>query len=59
MCAITGNIHLPDVIDTDDGRYYDEDGGNSNEERFLASQDALKVSLLTESESDKSEIELK
>ena len=31
------------VIDADDGRYYDDDGGNSNEERFLASQDALKV----------------
>ena len=48
------------VIDSDDGRYYDDDGGNSNEERFLASQDALKVTLLTESESvcNKSEIEL-
>ena len=38
-------------------RNYDDDGGNSNEERFLA----LKVMLLTESESEcnKSEIELK
>ena len=38
-------------------RNYDDGGGNSNEERFLA----LKVMLLTESESEcnKSEIELK
>ena len=49
------------IIDACDGCFYDDDGGNSNEERFVASQDALKVMLLTESESvcDKSEIELK